>query len=65
MTEPAYLMGKKLLQSISTQSSCLQLLTSFISSLSFHQGLSLGKEVGQKDLGGRDKYMNSSYYFLR
>lgn len=43
-------MGKKLLQSISTQSSCLQFLTSFISSLSLHQGLSLSKEVGQKDL---------------
>lgn len=65
VTEPAYLMGKKLLQSISTQSSCLQFLTSFISSLSLHQGLSLSKEVGQKDLESKDKYMNSSYYFLR
>lgn len=53
---PEHLVGKELLQSLSTQPSCLQLLASLISSLPFHQGLSLSKEVGQKDLAHRNKH---------
>lgn len=53
---PRYLVGKELLQSLSAQSCRLKLLASLISCLPFHQGFSLSKEVGQKDLAGRNKH---------
>lgn len=56
LPSPRYLVRKQLLQSLSTQPSCLKLLASLISCLPFHQGLGLSKEVGQKDLAGRNKH---------
>lgn len=56
LPSPRYLVGKELLQSLPAQPSCLELLAGLIRCLPFHQGLSLSKEVGQKDLSGRNKH---------
>lgn len=55
LPSPKYLVGKELLQSLSAQPGRLKLLASLISRLPFHQGLSLSKEVGQKDLARTNK----------
>lgn len=52
-SEGSYLMRQQLVNRLGRHAGCLQLLAGLGGSLTLHQGLSLGQEVGHQDLRGR------------